>query len=205
MLFFATLSATASATCSVGDAGVSPFSPDDLDPALDIAIMPVDAAAARAAGLHTTSASWASQLDYDGVPSRLAEGGDPTSDDVELADLEARELFGLSGLPVLLARAQDVVFARVEIVSANPTPYPHPVPYLAVAPTRSGFAVDGANSVLTGVAPMSWSVDGIAVDGVAVLVDGTTVVGAIGMPVVEDRGTESEFCDAVLIINPDSM
>ena len=113
--------------------------------------------------------------------------------------LDPNELLGIQGIPVMLEGTGAVgimpyVSVQTTTVGANPVPYPDvppATPELVAHPTRSGWQVvsvrDGSEHALSGIAPAHWTIDGVDVAGIGVLVDANGTPGALlGQPVLDD-------------------
>jgi len=185
------------------------INPDSMHPGLRLVVVPANAtalAAARDAGLPTGYTPWGGTLPR--APRETHAGLEPSPfHDARRIDLiDPDELLGISGIPVMLdgdgavgimpyVRGLAVETAAAGAPSANPTPYPDPapnwLPELVAWPDISGWRVasvaDGGDHELVGVAPAHWTIGGVDVEGIGVLIDGNGGPGALlGVPVLRD-------------------
>ena len=164
------------------------INPDSMHESLEAVLVvdtsAVDTRAAAAAGASVATPSWRiSPLDEVSVSTSGASTGDLSRYDAASDDLDGTGYVSMSGVPVMMEATDVVLLAGVDlsafeddVIGANPTPYPHPVPIVDQAyPAPNGWRI-------AGLSPVNWGAGSYEVDGLLLLMDGDDVLGVGGIP-----------------------
>jgi len=200
-----TLALVLSTTAFAADAAL--LNPPSLHPDLEVVVL-AEAATVDARALEQVRGTLfdpAFLLRDGGVgiidPTTLPAGREMSVDAVadewlSTDDLDPTGMLGMEGIPVMRTGTRYIGVSGILVgvpddpIGANPTPYPYPVPTFAY-PDIGGW-YPNINGWLVGVEPSTLLVgDGrswVAVQGVALVLDGDAVVGALGTPTFDVDG-----------------